>query len=314
MKQRVFIGSSTESLKYAEIVKSQLEPLCNCEIWSDNTFFTLNKSTYQTLCMKLMLFDFAVFIGGKDDLTLRLSNLRKRFSTRDNVYLEAGLFAGAISPERTFFMFDRDCGMASDLNGITVVLYSNEKDIKIGCKMIEDYIKKEENISRIQLLPSTSLAIGYFENFLRPLVYGLQEENKKKGIIKFFIQRKRVKYDQIKIEILIPKEINSRWSSLRNSYFQERRIEERTIKCKGRNLSIAIDLDKTVKGKILHIVDLPISMDSAFIAIQMVLKKDYNGCTEQEQYMREKEVENFVKTLNNLLQENHDIGKCVFIE
>lgn len=63
----VFIGSSTEGLDIAEKVKKYLSGKVNCKIWSDN-FFDINVSTLDLLCKKLIGFDFAVFIGKKDDL------------------------------------------------------------------------------------------------------------------------------------------------------------------------------------------------------------------------------------------------------
>lgn len=51
---RIFIGSSTESIKVAEIIKDYFSKKYECTIWKDH-FFELNESTYDTLIKNLSL-------------------------------------------------------------------------------------------------------------------------------------------------------------------------------------------------------------------------------------------------------------------
>lgn len=89
MKPRIFIGSSKESVKIAEKVKSLLDGEYVCQLWCDN-FFDLGQCTYHELLKKSLSFDYAIFIGGKDDYVRRESDRTHKYAARDNVYLEFG--------------------------------------------------------------------------------------------------------------------------------------------------------------------------------------------------------------------------------
>ena len=67
------------------------------------------------------------------------------------------------------FYFTENIKIATDLLGITILRYAQPDDIISGCKRICEKMKEEETINRIMLLPSTSLAISYYKNFLKPL-------------------------------------------------------------------------------------------------------------------------------------------------
>ena len=124
MKHRVFIGSSKESEEIAITVSEFLSGDYECVVWN-NGFFGINKGTYESLAKNAVAFDYAIYIGGKDDLSVRLKSRKVKISPRDNVYLELGLYAGILSPARSYFLIDEKCKIASDLLGITVLRYSN---------------------------------------------------------------------------------------------------------------------------------------------------------------------------------------------
>ena len=129
MKSRIFIGSSTESLKIAETVQKLMEPEFECEIWNKNFFFFI-QSTYDNLVQKAPSFDYAVFIGDPDDMVIRRNTgeqTEKKIAPRDNVYLEFALYAGILSAARSFFLLDEACGIASDLKGITMSYYADQE-------------------------------------------------------------------------------------------------------------------------------------------------------------------------------------------
>ena len=158
MKPRIFIGSSSESEDIASYVRSCLEPDYECVIWKDR-FFELNRGTYENLAKNAIAFDYAIYIGGQDDRVVRLDDKKTKIAPRDNVYLEFALYAGILSPARSYFLIDEECTIASDLLGITVLHYSDKRSVKNCCVQIKQKIKEESQLNRIQLLPSTSLAV-----------------------------------------------------------------------------------------------------------------------------------------------------------
>lgn len=112
---------------------------------------------------------YAIFVGGEDDAVVRISNNASNIKPRDNVYLEFGIYAGILSPSRTYFLMHQNCTAATDFSGITIEKYSNLNDVDQCCGRLRHKIEQEEECVRIVMLPSTSLAVGYYMNFLKPL-------------------------------------------------------------------------------------------------------------------------------------------------
>lgn len=307
-KPRVFIGSSTESLRIAQIVKNELDNYCECVIWNDN-FFDINRSTYENIIKKTITFDYAVFIGGKDDFVIRWSTRKNKVSPRDNVYLEFGLYTGILSPSRTFFMIDKKCKVATDLYGITLLIYSCDKDVQKNCSAILKALKKENNINRIQLLPSTSLAIGYYENFLSEVGYALFSNHK------IVIDEKEYdikSYDK-ELQVCIPTDIISDWKTQADVFFKEDNYKKVTLKSRLRDIGIILDFEKFNNENKVVLLDCPQTLRSAFKAVEIFSAKDFIGANEYIHLAKKKEVGNFIQTIENLTNSNEYIKKLVKI-
>ena len=78
---------------------------------------------------KSLSFDYAIFIGGKDDYVRRESDRTHKYAARDNVYLEFGLYAGILTYARCFFLIQEGCQIASDLLGVNVVFFDKMQDL-----------------------------------------------------------------------------------------------------------------------------------------------------------------------------------------
>lgn len=164
MKKRLFIGSSKEGLNNAKLIKSEIEKQCgdwiDVSIWDEGDIFELNSSTLDCLIKSTMLYDYAILVASNDD-TIYCRETQKS-AARDNIIFEAGLFLGAIGKNRTFIVADRNIGLPSDLNGITVIFY----DQNISCDKIVKKINDTKHSHQLKLLPSAALALGYFENYI----------------------------------------------------------------------------------------------------------------------------------------------------
>ena len=119
VKPFVFIGSSTEGLRIAKSLQSNLQYTCESQIWSQG-LFGLSQGTLESLVNSLNTFDFAILVLTNDDVTV--SRGKETSSPRDNVLFELGLFMGALGRDRTFIVSDRSTSlkMPSDLAGITI--------------------------------------------------------------------------------------------------------------------------------------------------------------------------------------------------
>lgn len=299
---RVFIGSSKESKEIANLV---MKELCDtgeydCVIWDEN-FFELNEGTYKSLVKNSIGFDFAIFVGGKDDLTKRtgITRAKAKNKVRDNVYFEFGLYAGILSPERTFFLMDRSCNIASDLLGTTISPYSSEEDVRKECKKIIRKMKIEETVSRIQLMPSTSLAYGYYRNFLKPLVENLSENPVFKADGKIFSS-----ISKIRIEVVLPQNVSTDWSTWASYFYSTQKLIPGIIDGRLRTVGVRVEINKLESEGELCIFDVPQTLLSSFDAVDMAIEKNYIGQLESAVRAKQHEVTNFVRTLRALAKEN----------
>lgn len=307
MKSRIFIGSSSESKKRAVWVKECLEPEFECVVWPK--LFEINNNTYSELYKKSIGFDFAVFIGGKDDKVIRMGDGTEKVAPRDNVYIEFGLYAGVLSPSRSFFLFDRECKIASDLNGITALLYKDKAELKECCEELKEKIRKEEKLSRIQYLPSTSLAIGYFENFLKPVSYALSNLEKLKMDKKMVF----VKDWEKVLEVTIPDNVVQDWLGIGIMFYKEHYTREITLDGEPRGVDVHLDYEAFSNENKIRLLDVPQTVRAAFRAVDLVNGKDYEGADDILILAKKKEVDNFVRTLNNLIQTDARVEKYVRI-
>lgn len=296
-KPRIFIGSSKESENIAKYIGQNLSTNYECEIWTDN-FFELNKNTYENLVKKAIAFDYAVFIGGKDDIVIRKKTKSKKSAPRDNVYLEFGLYAGILSPSRSYFIIDESCSIATDLYGITTLRYSSISDIEKCCIELKSKIEEENKINRIQLLPSTSLAIGYFENFLKEIGRALFELE----TIKIEGYTYNVKNYPKNIRIIIPNSIDEDWQTWAEHFYRSNNTKKITLKSKLRKFGILLDYKALINEKRIQIFDVPQTIRSAFQSVDLFVGKDYVGSTKLVSMAKQNEIDNFIKTLENLAQ------------
>ena len=117
---RVFIGSSTESLKLAYAIQSNLGHL-EARVWDQGLLRAGNFILDELLSLSKS-FDYAVFILSKDDKII--SRGKPLFSPRDNVIFEAGLFYGAIGKDRIFLLRPSEGSkLPSDVSGLINLTY-----------------------------------------------------------------------------------------------------------------------------------------------------------------------------------------------
>lgn len=308
LKPRVFIGSSTESKAIALAVKKYMESDYDCVVWTDN-FFELNNSTYNNLLKQSIAFDYSVFIGGKDDTVVRMQDGSNKISPRDNVYLEFGLYAGILSPARSYFIIHKSCSIATDLSGITVLNYNDDKDIIVCCNEIKRKIQEEEKINRISLLPSTSLAIGYFENFLKKAAQALFDLKS----IEIDGQIYDVTDYSKELQVIIPNSINEDWQTWAEVFYKSCNAKKVNINSRMRTLGIILDYSTFISKNRIQILDIPLTIRAAFKSIEMVTGKDYIGNSSLLDRAKKKEVDNFVKTLINLFETDSYVNSIVVV-
>lgn len=141
-----FVGSSSESVKIAQIVQSSLQGPTEAMLWNTGVF---NPSgiTIEVLTSHAAHADFAVMVMGPDDKVV--SRCKEQNAPRDNVIFELGLFMGALGRQRTFMIHQRglDLKIPTDLLGVTRVTYRRTRppdtEIARACADIIQEIQKQ---------------------------------------------------------------------------------------------------------------------------------------------------------------------------
>jgi len=283
MKRKLFIGSSSEekSITVAKKLKTKIIEECGEWIepylWSDKKVFLLNKSTYHNLLESARKYEYGIFVANVDDMLLK-----KYISSpcaRDNVLLEAGMFLGSLGWTRAFLLADTECNLPSDYAGITVSLYNNTNlDSKIS--EITDALKDTEKSYKFSIVPSTALAVGYFDNFVKQF----SEKQKK----------------DFRLNILIPKNI----ADIHNN------VEKHYKNTKSKILSSVWKkpLHKVYKYPSKELWDIPTTLTTLNTVIDKISFPEEIGINVEKEEWIQHEVRNFMETLQFLISQN---CKCI---
>lgn len=127
-RPRLFIGSTSEAVEVAKEVQAELDRHIEVTVWYQNLFTPGDSTWFRLVDMARNRFDFALFVFSADDVVESRGTSSR--ALRDNVLLEYGIFVGAVGPNRTFFLYNRDHPpkIASDLAGITALDYGDRDD------------------------------------------------------------------------------------------------------------------------------------------------------------------------------------------
>lgn len=170
MKRKIFIGSSLEGSKVADVIKNkinlELGDWVECETWKDGGVFSLNRGTLESLVKASRKYDYGIMLASKDDVVIK----RYKFfqSMRDNVLFEMGLFLGSLGLQRAFLITHDKTALPSDFSGVTVVKY-NDSNINSKIDNIIAELKKTKESYNLKPVPSAALALGYFQSFIIPM-------------------------------------------------------------------------------------------------------------------------------------------------
>lgn len=301
-KTQIFIGSSSEALPVAKKVEEIISTVGETQIWKYN-FFDVGVSAFDNLCDKLIKYDFAVFIGLREDLT-RMRD-EDYYKVRDNVIFEYGLFTGILGKRRTFLLTEQGTKLPTDLDGITIIRLDSEKsNIQQCCEAIISIIDEENRLSRISLLPSAASAISYFENFIIPVCNSIAGG----GQIK--INGSYADCSVNAINIIMPETLTSELKQYAFDYYKNNNLIPAEIEGFHKTHSVYIrkNTDK------LEIYDIPVILISSYKAISLYLKKDFIGESEDFQFYINKEIFNFAKTLELLIKSNYNARKYAKIK
>lgn len=216
-------------------------------------------------------------------------------------------------------MKHKDCSLATDLLGVTYVHYDDnifeEDNISKCCKKMIDAMKSENKLHRMSLRPSVSLAIGYFESFILPVVNIISNPNAKLCIDKD--NEYNLTNINKKINVIIPDVKNMDFIGWLKLFNENNNLKERSVKVTIGNqiVSRRVYISETFDNENLSIYDVPTTLNTAFKTIDMLVSAgDYIGISDDQIIVKKMEVADFYLTLQELIENNNEVKKYVCIK
>ena len=294
LKPRIFIGSSGEGLDVAQYVKSYLNTDFDCYLWTDD-IFKFNESVLETLLKEASLFDFGLLIATKDDFLQSRNNAFD--AARDNVVFEYGLFLGRVGSSRAFVIQEEGTKLPSDLFGITTPRFKKEIDLSQSeslnneLRKIRNTIFEKMSLGELSLLPSTALAIGYFNNLVAITCEALCSKGK--------IEVNGKAFSQFEFNIVMPDDLDADIKKRAALFFRKNNLHQVPLETHGRSYPVFVTYGDD--EDVLKIYDMPTTLNGIDKAIEMFMRKGHIGKSAQQKLLEERELRNFQRTLQLLI-------------
>jgi hypothetical protein len=298
MKPRIFIGSSREGYDAALLIKDKLSAFADCQIWDEKGFFENNRSSLESLAEGSVLFDFGVLVATADDLVLKRDALEN--AARDNVILEYGLYLGRLGRNRAFFVKEKSLSLPSDLFGITLPTFKTSaadtgKTLDEVCEDLIATMQEIWQVYELSFVPSTVLAMGYFENFVVRMCRELMQSSKR------VVDGKD--YPDFKLHIVIPSELPNQFQDQVLQLLHSNNLKQMTVETQTRPYNFYLDFAELSKT-ILELYDIPTTLSALKVAIELAIPKGHIGELAKEKALKKKEMNNFCRTLKYLIMDN----------
>lgn len=310
-KPTLFIGSTSTQLNVASAVKFKLDKYLDITIWNEpGKVFELNKSTLDSLLDAGNYFDYAILILTPDDSLISKGALYD--SPRDNLIFEEGLFLGRFGRKRTFILAEKSVKLPSDLFGITIPSFKkpvNEIDlpdaVDKACIAILETIQDNEKCSELGFYPATSLAVGYFENFVRVIIEGITE---KKYEVVVGDEKKHIDKEKFEFTftIIIPESLHELEQSSIMSIKKQKNLQPISFYSSTRDYPLYIIGSFDSNNHVIDLYDIPTTLRSS----RRVLEYIFGGPTfgnissnlkMKQEMIERREIRNFRLTLEDLI-------------
>jgi hypothetical protein len=154
------------------------------------------------------------------------------------------------------------------------------------------------------MLPSTVLAIGYFNNFIQPVCEYLRSGNS--------IEVNGTKYNQFKFKIVVPKDLDSDIKKRANAFYRGKSFDLLNIPTSRRPYPLFVAIDAL--NNMLLLSDMPTTISGIDKAIEMYLRKGHIGKSNEQQLLENRELHNFESVLTHLISADAYCKDLVEIE
>ena len=182
------------------------------------------------------------------------------------------------------------------------------KSVGNACNLIYDKMKQEEKLNRIQMLPSASLAYGYYENFLKPL------GEKKLEIKQAELDGVVYDIDEIDFHVIMPETVEEDWRKWAEDFYNKNHVVNLDMSNILRRYSVHIKPEELQNRRILKILEVPQTLRSSFWAVDMITGGDSGSFTKLQIDTRKKEWNIFKKTLENFILKDTHVKNMVTVD
>ena len=153
------------------------------------------------------------------------------------------------------------------------------------------------------------MAVGYFENFLKPVSQAIQ----KLDAVCIAGKKYDVKNSAKRLEVAIPAKVSEDLRMWSEYVYENHAVEKATVDSSIRKIGVNIDYGKLENTGDLTVIDVPLTLSAAYRSVELALGVDYIGIEEIKELAKEKELNNFIKTVNNLILEDIYTRKSVSV-
>lgn len=289
LKPNIFIGSSGAGYEYATKVKDCLTGIADCTLWQDPGVWEPNSSTFDNLLRMVSFFDFGIFVATADDLTLTKDD-KIVIEPRDNVILEMALFLGALGKHKSFLLVEDGVKLPSDFKGIYMPRFKrvDNTSIETACKEFSAKIEEHYKLGHLSLYPTTALAIGYYKNFIAGLVDSVQNTK--------VLKINNLKFTKFKLRVIMPKDLKGLIREKADQFYKRHGFIENTMQTKFRKHPAWFHIDEHNAPQAI-MYDMPSTLTGVDDAIEMILQKGFQGRTQLQEVIEQRELNNFRRVL-----------------
>jgi hypothetical protein len=147
------------------------------------------------------------------------------------------------------------------------------------------------SLGELSLLPSTALAIGYFNNLVAITCEALYSKGK--------IEVNGKAFSQFEFNIVMPDDLDADIKKRAALFFRKNNLHQVPLETHGRSYPVFVTYGDD--EDVLKIYDMPTTLNGIDKAIEMFMRKGHIGKSAQQKLLEERELRNFQRTLQLLI-------------
>lgn len=157
----LFVGSSSESLKYLPYIKEILTGTVELKVWDTQIFNPALGNYLSDIIIGIQSANCALFIFAPDDK--RIMRDKEEYVTRDNVIFETGIAIGVLGKSRVFILSQQNTVLPKDLDGLTVYRFQVNDNESYNTNLRNELERFKENlIGNVELLHKSPVYLSEY--------------------------------------------------------------------------------------------------------------------------------------------------------